>query len=125
MRSFLRAPFLQNGKAEVLPIPNSTNPFRTAVPFWGQTTQNLSGLSLKRNCSPKSVAVFPETSARLEPSENVMFDSSALLAAVSRQNERGNKIARHLPPREHTALFTVPTHVFFRGLSWLLTTCRK
>ena len=26
------------------------NPLRTAVPFWGQTTSNLSGLSPKRDC---------------------------------------------------------------------------
>ena len=29
------------------------NPFRTAAPFWGQTTWNFSGLSPKRDCSPK------------------------------------------------------------------------
>ena len=31
------------------------NPFRTAVPFRGQTSQILSNLSLKRDCSPKRV----------------------------------------------------------------------
>ena len=31
------------------------NPFRTAVPFWGQTTWNLTGLSLKRDCGPERV----------------------------------------------------------------------
>ena len=31
------------------------NPFRTAVPFWGQTTRNLSGLSPKRDCGSKRV----------------------------------------------------------------------
>ena len=31
------------------------NPFRTAVPFWGQNSQILSNLSLKRDCSPKRV----------------------------------------------------------------------
>ena len=30
-------------------------PFRTAVPFRGQTTDNLSGLSQKRDCSSKRV----------------------------------------------------------------------
>ena len=30
-------------------------PFRTAVPFWGQTTQNLSGFSPKRDCTSKRV----------------------------------------------------------------------
>ena len=31
------------------------NPFRTAVPFWGQTTQILSNLSPKWDCGPKRV----------------------------------------------------------------------
>ena len=31
------------------------NPFITAVPFWGQTTWNLNGLSPKRNCGSKRV----------------------------------------------------------------------
>ena len=31
------------------------NPFRTAVPFWGQTTSSLTGLSPKRDCGSKRV----------------------------------------------------------------------
>ena len=31
------------------------NPFRAAVPFWGQITQNLSVLSPKQNCGSKEV----------------------------------------------------------------------
>ena len=31
------------------------NPFSTTVPFWGQFTYNLSGLSPKQDCSPKRV----------------------------------------------------------------------
>ena len=31
------------------------NPFRTAVPFWGQNTWNLTGLSPKQNCGSKRV----------------------------------------------------------------------
>ena len=31
------------------------NPFRTAVPLWGQTTQILSSLSPKRDCGSKGV----------------------------------------------------------------------
>ena len=31
------------------------NPFRTAVPFWGQTTWILNGLSPKRDCGSKRV----------------------------------------------------------------------
>ena len=29
------------------------NPFRAAVPLWGQTTQKLAGLSPRRGCGPK------------------------------------------------------------------------
>ena len=32
-----------------------TNPFRTAVPFWGQTTQISTSLPPKRDCGPKRV----------------------------------------------------------------------
>ena len=31
------------------------SPFRIAVPIWGQTTWNLSGLSPERDCSPERV----------------------------------------------------------------------
>ena len=34
------------------------DPFRTAVPFRGQTTWNLSGLSPKRDCSSERVNPF-------------------------------------------------------------------
>ena len=37
------------------------NPFRTAVPFWGQTTQILSSLSPKRGCGSKGVKVEHRT----------------------------------------------------------------
>ena len=33
-------------------------PFRTAVPFWGQTSQILSSLSPKRDCGSKGDNVF-------------------------------------------------------------------
>ena len=37
-------------------VPGSTfNPFRTAVPFLGQTSQNSSSLSPKRDCGSKGV----------------------------------------------------------------------
>ena len=48
------------------------NPFRTAVPFWGQATSNLSGLFPKRGCGYKGVkgvcGVSPNrsTAVRLE-----------------------------------------------------------
>ena len=35
------------------------NPFRTAVPFCGQTSQILSNLSSTRNCGPKTVNTVP------------------------------------------------------------------
>ena len=31
------------------------NPFKTAIPFWGQTILNLSSLSPKRDCGPEMV----------------------------------------------------------------------
>ena len=34
---------------------NTISPFRTAVPFWGQTTQILINLSPNRDCGPKRV----------------------------------------------------------------------
>ena len=35
--------------------PFALNPFRTAVPFWGQTTQISSSLSPKRDCGFEGV----------------------------------------------------------------------
>ena len=51
------------------------NPFGTAVPFWGQITQKiLTGLSPKRDCSPKRVKSHPkadfEMKSRLDPTNN-------------------------------------------------------
>ena len=47
VRYFFHARFLfRNGKV---------NPFRTAVPFGGQLTRNLSGSSPNRDCSPTAV----------------------------------------------------------------------
>ena len=34
----------------------TVNPLRTAVPFWGQTTGNLSALSPKRDCGSKGAS---------------------------------------------------------------------
>ena len=39
-------------------VPVTFNPFRTAVPFWGQTTQLLSNLSPKRDCGSKGVKLL-------------------------------------------------------------------
>ena len=43
------------GNYEYHPWFLPVNPFRTAVPFWGQSTQIPSRLPPKRNCSPKRV----------------------------------------------------------------------
>ena len=41
------------------PVPAQCfNPFRTPVPFWGQTTWNLSELPPKRDCGSKRVKVL-------------------------------------------------------------------
>ena len=40
-------------------ISPALNPFRTAVPFCGQTTSNLTGLSPKRVCGSKRVKPAP------------------------------------------------------------------
>ena len=34
------------------------NPFRTAVPFWGQASQILSNLSPNRDCGPKKLSMM-------------------------------------------------------------------
>ena len=34
---------------------SNLNPFRTAVPFWGQTASNLTGLSPKWDCGSEGV----------------------------------------------------------------------
>ena len=37
--------------------PWSVNPFRTPVPFWGQTTWSLNGLSPKRDCGISGMSI--------------------------------------------------------------------
>ena len=46
---------------------NGLTPFRSAVPFWGQTTWNLTGLSPKRDCDPKRVKVRNTTHTLWSP----------------------------------------------------------
>ena len=43
--------------------PLFLNPFRTAVPFWGQSTQSSSSLSPKRDCGSKRGCAFASCSA--------------------------------------------------------------
>ena len=38
------------------PISQRVNPFRAAVPFWGQTSHISSSLSPKRDCGSKGVS---------------------------------------------------------------------
>ena len=40
------------------------NPFRTAVPLWGQTTRNLTSLFPKRNCCTKRIKRAKRTNNR-------------------------------------------------------------
>ena len=49
----------------------TSNPFRTAVPFWGQTTQFMSSLSPERDCGPQRVSL---------PYFSPLFYSSHLLS---------------------------------------------
>ena len=44
-----------NGFVFLIPFINTVNPFRTAVPFWGQITYNLTGLSPKWDCGSRGV----------------------------------------------------------------------
>ena len=41
------------GHTHLMATERLLNPFRTAVPFWGQTSQKLSDLSPNRDCSTK------------------------------------------------------------------------
>ena len=52
------------------------NPFRTAVPFWGQTTQIPSKLSPKRDCGPKRVhgKTIPYLNGHSDPREHVKHE---------------------------------------------------
>ena len=47
---------LHDGHAEDSGRGSALNPFRTAVPFWGQTTRISSSFSPKRDCCSKVVA---------------------------------------------------------------------
>ena len=41
----------------IVKVFSTINPFRTAVPFWGQSSQFISSLSPKRDCGPKRVKI--------------------------------------------------------------------
>ena len=76
------------------------NPFRTAVPFWGQTRQILSSLSPKRDCGRKRVNIaFFLPSLLLVPvlipvsSGVAACRSFALLLCFALASERGAVLA--------------------------------
>ena len=54
----------------------SVNPFSTAVPFWGQTSQFSSVLSPKRDCGPKG-AKF-STSSRTDQDRSPVLGGNYL-----------------------------------------------
>ena len=64
------------------------NPFRTAVPFWGQSTWNLTGLSPQRDCGSKRVNPF---------STAVLFwgQTTQTSSILSPKRDCGQKRAQH------------------------------
>ena len=54
------------------------HPFSTAVPFWGQTTSYLSGLSPKRDCGSKRVKSPPWRRTHADPPKGAAFISFLL-----------------------------------------------
>ena len=72
-----------------LPVERSTmrwlNPFRTAVPFWGQTSQIPCSLSPKRDCGSKGVngilAVLA-ADAHILPSANISGAQFSVLTII-------------------------------------------
>ena len=53
LRRFSKAGILDKNDVLFLPL----NPLITAVPFWGQTTRKLTGLSPKRDCGSKTLGL--------------------------------------------------------------------
>ena len=58
-------------------VQATVNPFRTAVPLWGQTIQFSSSLSPKWDCSPKGVntAVLKTCATICLPATNYCFEN--------------------------------------------------
>ena len=93
------------------------NPFRTAVPFWGQSTWNLSGMSQQRDCGSKRVkpsCFYPPTSrttsARADSStqQYLCARSSSLIIShnsVSRNNGIASRRGTAVPSRRRYESF--------------------
>ena len=94
------------------PIFASVNPFRTAVPFWGQTSQIISNLSPKRDCSPRRVKsrnnnTNTGTRPKLRPAPNKRVTCASVESETMRPKSREKE-----EQRTPTAVFS-PT--FFRS----------
>ena len=75
------------GKSETFLARRTLNPFRTAVPFWGQTTRNMT-LSPKRDyCTSKRVKTHPKTTDILFV-YNTEVPVILVYAAVDREHYR-------------------------------------
>ena len=75
------------------------HPFRTAVPFWGQTTQIPSFLSPTRDCSPKRRTY---TQSRTNSSHRATRYTMSVNSRQGEKKIRGIDRPTHLhtPPRE-------------------------
>ena len=68
--------------------PSRVNPFRTPVPFWGQLTYFLTGLSPKRNCGSKRVKSVSQTEPKVEIENQTAFAVWSIFGReVSEQNQ--------------------------------------
>ena len=85
----------------MFPTAALMNPFRTAVPFLGQTTQILTTLSPKRDCGPKRVKV------------TVRGRSSAHGERV--QNKQKCSFPRMIPPSPICGYTQCPTTTYHTG----------
>ena len=87
------------------PCRPSGNPFcGTAVPFWGQTTWNLSGLSPKRDSSPKGLTPqHPAPFISLLPHPTLWSPRQKLSRKTKAKNERkhsNKQNKKRLPPSD-------------------------
>ena len=71
-------------------LRNNVNPFRTAAPFWGPITWNLSGLSPKRDCGSEGVkAAFAPVFSFF------LFDRGYLLRSLVIMNNNSSQIQQY------------------------------
>ena len=94
------------------------NPFRTAVPFWGQTTRISSSLSPKRECSPKRLL---KASRGVRPPRDKPVEIVSPLSIVRSAFETKKKC--HPATRTSTALLIAYTGV--RRFSQLVLVCTR